>query len=865
MATSIDEFFGRAMESFRTGNLGDAAQNFKEVLRQDPRHPAALNLLGIVLTHVRKYEEAEPYFKTALQVNPKSDATLYNYGIVLKALNRPHEALERFSQALAINSTIAATWNNRGTVLNDVKKYSEAIRDFDRSILLDTNYSDAHCNKGKSFFNLNRHQEALAAYERAVALKPDLAEAWLGRGNVYGKLQRFDEAFSAFDKALALKPQLAETWLSRANLLLELKRYDEAFGSYDKALALESRLAGVWLGRGNAFFELSRNDDALVAYDNALAIDPELAAALLGRGNVFFEVNQDHQASDAYEKALELEPDLAAAWVGRGNVLFRLKRYEDALAAYNEALKLEPDLGDAWLGAGNVLFELRQYDGASSAYDSALERKPDLAAAWLGRGNVLFGLKKYDEAVAAYDNALARKPDLIGVEGLRLHAKAQLCDWSGFEDESAHLISAVRGGKSNTGPFQFLVVSSSAEDQLQCAKLWAAAHFPPATSPLWHGERYDHERLRIAYLSADFRQHPVAMCMAGVIECHDRSLFEVTALSCGPDDDSDIRRRIQASFERFVDAQTYSDEQIASLVKELEIDILIDLMGYTTDSRTGVLARRPAPIQVNYFGYSGTMGVNYIDYLIGDRTIIPQNQRQFYSENVVYLPHSFLPPDNKRSISNKNFSRAEAGLPENGFVFCSFNNHYKITPEVFASWMRILGKVEGSVLWLIETNPTAERNLRKEAAARDVHPDRLVFAARISPSEHLARHHLADLFLDTLPYNAHTTASEALWTGLPVLTRCGEAFAGRVATSLLQAMQIPELVTTTADAFERMAINLASHRKQLASIKRRIAEKRLTTPVFDTVSFTRVIEKAYRMMVERHLNGLAADDIFISP
>ena len=683
MAPSIDESFGRAMASFRAGNLGDAENNFKDVLRHDPRHLAALNLLGIVLTHVKKYEEAEPYFKTALQLNPNSDATLYNYGIVLKALNRPNEALERFSQALAINSTIAATWNNRGTVLNDVKKYSEAIRDFDRSILLDASSPDAYCNKGKSLSKLKRHQEAVAAYERAVALKPDLAEAWLGRGNAYGELKQFDEAFLSLDKALALKPQLAETWLSRANLLLGLKRYDDAFGSYDKALALEPRLAGAWLGRGNAFFELSRHDEALIAYDSALAIDPGLAAALLGRGNVFFEANQDHQASDAYDKALALERDLAAAWVGRGNVLFRLKRYEDALAAHNEALTLEPDLADAWLGAGNVLFELKRYDGASSAYDTALERKPDLAAAWLGRGNVLFGLKRYEEAVAAYDNALAQKPDLTGVEGLRLHAKAQLCDWSNFEDESAHLISAIRGGKPNTGPFQFLAVSSSPEDQLQCAKLWAAVHFPSATSPLWQGQRYDHERLRVAYLSADFRQHPVAMSMAGVIECHDKSLFEITALSCGPDDDSDIRRRLQASFERFIDAQAHSDEQIANLVKELKIDILVDLMGYTTDSRTGVFARRSAPIQVNYFGYSGTMGVDYVDYLIGDRMIIPDHQRKFYSENIVYLPNSFLPRDQTRSISDTRFSRADAGLPKTGFVFCSFNNHYKIAPDVF--------------------------------------------------------------------------------------------------------------------------------------------------------------------------------------
>jgi predicted O-linked N-acetylglucosamine transferase (SPINDLY family) len=863
MTPSIEEAFGRATASFRAGNLHGAEHSFKEVLRQDPRHLAALNLLGIVLTHVKKYEEAEPYLRSALQLNPGSDATLYNYGIILKALNRPKEALERFSQALAVNATIAATWNNRGTVLNDIKRYDEAIRDFDRSILLDANNPDAFCNKGKSLFSLKRHQEALAAYERAVALKPDLAEAWLGRGNIFGELKRFDEAFMAYDKALALKPQLAETWLSRANLLLALERYDEAFASYDKVLALEPGLAVAWLGRGNTFFKTTRYQEALAAYDRALALDSALAAALLGRGNVFFETRRDDLASDAYDKALALEPDLAAAWVGRGNVLFRLKRFEDALTAHNSALTIEPELGDAWLGAGNVLFEVKRHEGAASAYDKALELNPTLAAAWLGRGNILFFLKQYEDAVAAYDRALALKPDLTGVEGLRSHAKAQLCDWSRFDPECKNLISVLRNGTPNTGPFQLLAIPSSPEDQLQCARLWAGTHFPPAANPVWRGERYDHERIRVAYLSADFRQHPVAMCMAGVFERHDKSLFEMTAISCGPNDDSEIRQRVQASFERFIDTQTYSDEQIANLVKELEIDILVDLMGYTTDSRTGVLARRAAPIQVNYFGYSGTMGVDYIDYLIGDQTIIPNNQRQFYSENIVYLPHSFLPPDHKRRISDKSFPRPDAGLPEKGFVFCCFNNHYKITPGVFDSWMRILSKVEGSVLWLLETNPTAESNLRKEATARHVNPERLVFAGHMPPADHLARHHLADLFLDTLPYNAHTTASEALWTGLPVLTLSGETFAGRVAASLLTAIQMPDLITTTAQDYERLAIDLATNPEQLKALKRRLAENRHSTPLFDTASFTRHIEKAYTTMHRRHLDGLARDDIAV--
>jgi protein O-GlcNAc transferase len=864
MLSAVEEAFGRAIASFRVGNLEEAERNFKEVLRHDPQHLAALNLLGMVLTHVKKYNEAEPYFQSALNINPNSDATLYNYGIILKALKRPAEALERFSQALSINPKIAETWNNRGTVLSDVGRHSDAISDFDKSISLNANYSEAYCNKGKSLFELKRHEEALSAYKKALVLKADLAEAWLGRGNVFGDLKRFDEAFTAYDQALALKPQLPEAWLNRGNLFFGLKRHDEALDAYDKTLALKPDLAVAWLGRGNVFFELNRYDDASTAYNEALALEPDLGAAWLGRGNIFFELSRYDAAVDAYDKALALEPDLAAAWVGRGNALFGVKRHDEALVAHNKALALKPDLADAWLGVGNVFFEFKRYDDASAAYSQALELKPDLAAAWLGRGNAFFGLKRYVKALAAYDKALTLKPDLAGVEGARLHTKTYLCDWSNFDAECAHLITAIKNGRLNTAPFQFLAIPSSTDDQLQCARLWVAKHFPSSAKPIWHGERYDHDRIRIGYLSADFRQHPVALCMAGLFEGHDKSLFETTAISFGPDDGSQIRQRLMASFERFVDAKAYSDDQITNLVKDLQIDILIDLMGFTVESRTGVFARRPAPIQVNYFGYPGTMGAEYIDYLIADRIVIPEDKRGYYSEKIVYLPNSFLPPDQQRHISDKKFARAEAGLPPDGFVFCSFNNHYKIAPGVFDCWMRILKQVDGSVLWLLGTNATAESNLRKEAAARGVNAERLIFAERMPPADHLARHRLADLFLDTVPYNAHTTASEALWTRLPVLTLIGDTYAGRVAASLLNAIDMPELIATTSNAYERMAIELATHPDKLAAIKRKLVENRRTTPLFDTASFTKNIEKAYITMHNRHQDGLTPDHIAIA-
>jgi predicted O-linked N-acetylglucosamine transferase (SPINDLY family) len=351
--------------------------------------------------------------------------------------------------------------------------------------------------------------------------------------------------------------------------------------------------------------------------------------------------------------------------------------------------------------------------------------------------------------------------------------------------------------------------------------------------------------------------------MAGIFECHDKSRFDVTAISFGPDDNSEIRQRLKTSFERFIDVKTFSDDQIANLVRSSEVDILVDLMGFTTDSRTGVFARRSAPIQVNYLGYPGTMGAEYIDYIIADQTVIPDEFRKFYSEKIVYLPHSFQPTDRECRIADKRFTRAEVGLPQEGFIFCCFNNNYKITPDIYNIWMQILKKVEHSVLWLFAKSSTVKRNLRNEAATRGVNAERLVFGKHMPLAEHLARHKLADLFLDTLPYNAHTTASDALWAGLPVLTCLGATFTGRVAASLLNAIHLPELITTTLEAYEQMAIDLATHPEKLAVIKRKLAENRLTTPLFDTKLFTKLIEAAYTAMYERHQAGLTPDHIVI--
>ena len=828
MASSA-ELINKAIFLLQQGKVGDAEGVFDSVLRAHPKNFDALHMLGIIYAQRGSFAEAEKLLRKALSIDAGVAPCVFNYASVLCKLGR----------------------------------FQDAIDIFNKAARLAPNHAPIYLDRGNALYELKRYEEALASYEKALVLNPNFADAWVGRGNALIQLKHCDEAIAAFDKALAGQPNLANAWLGRGNVLYELNRYDAAFAAYDKALALKPNLENAWFGRGNVLYELKRYDEAFAAYDKALALKPDLENAWLGRGNLLYELKRYDEAFAAYDEALALKADLAEAWLGRGNVFTDLKRHDEALVAYDKALALKSDLEGAWLGRGNVFFDLKRYDEAFAAYDKALALKPDLAEAWLGRGNVFSHLKRYDEAFVAYDKAFAIKPDLVGVEGARLRSKMDSCNWDNFASDCNHLIGSVKSNKTNTLPFVLLEINSSVEDQFNCAELWVQKNYPPAIKPFWAGELYKHDKIRIGYVSADFRQHPVAYLMAGVFECHNKSRFDVVAISIGPKDNSELRQRLERSFDKFIDASALSVDEIATKIKNAEIDILIDLNGFTQNARTEVFARRPAPIQVNYLGYLGTMGAEYIDYIVADRTVIPETQKHLYMEKIIYLPNSFQPTDRQRHISDKIFMRADCGLPQEGFVFCNFNAHYKITPDVFDIWMRILMRVNGSVLWLVAGNPTTESNLKKEALVRGVNAERLIFAPPVPLPEHQARLRLADLFLDTLPYNAGATASDTLWAGIPLLTCIGDTFVGRMAASVLEAISLPELITTTPEAYERMAVDLATHPEKLAAIRHKLAENRLTTPLFNTRLFTKHIEAAYIAMHERHQAGLAPDHIVI--
>jgi predicted O-linked N-acetylglucosamine transferase (SPINDLY family) len=597
-----------------------------------------------------------------------------------------------------------------------------------------------------------------------------------------------------------------------------------------------------------------RYAEALASYDRALAVQPDHSEVLNNRGNALQELKRFDEALASYEKALLIKPDYADAPNNHGKVLGTLHRYQDALASYEKALAITPHYAEALNNRGNVLGNLHRLQDALANYDKALAIKPDYADALINRGSVLSILNRHDNAIADFEDALKINPDLGYAKGQLLHSKMQCCNWTAFESELGRLKNDIKHKKGTVSPFVLLALTDSPSEQLSCAQTRVREKSPSPPTPIWKGERYHHDRIRLAYLSADFHDHPVSHLLAGLFEQHDKAYFEVFAVSFGPDNPSKMRFRLREAFDQFIDVRTKSDYAVANLLRHLEVDIAVDLMGFTLGARFGIFALRPAPVQVNYLGYPGTTGSECIDYIIADKFVIPAEQRVYYTEKVAYLPDTYQANCSRR-ISQRIPTRRDVHLPEKAFVFCSFNKSYKITPTVFDLWMRLLRAVEGSVLWLLGTNSAVERNLRHEAQARGIEPSRLIFAPRIKYCDYLARYQLADLFLDTLPFNGGTTASDALWVGLPLVTCEGEAFAARMAGSLLRAVGLPELVTRSFNDYEALALKLALNNKWLSDIKTRLRANRETFPLFDTDRFRCNIEACYKAMWERYQRG----------
>jgi protein O-GlcNAc transferase len=787
-----------------------------------------MNLPGLAREAFSRYQQgdfkrAEQAARTAVALAPRDPGLLQLLAAILVAQNRAAEAVKLLEKIVKTGSATDETLYNLGTALAATGRYEEAARRFRQASVARPLDPDCHHNLGVALLFTRKYADAEAAFGQALKLRPNWPSALHNWGRAAAAQGKHQEALNAYSRLASSRFSSAEFMLDIAKSLRELKRPVEALASCDRALALKPDFAEAHNNRANALVDLKHPAEALASYDRALALKPGFPEALFGRGNALAALHRAAEALASYDRALALEPNFAEAHVGRGNALVRLE--------------------------------------AVASYDRALALKPQLVAAHHGRAHALKDLDRLDEALASFATATALDPTShISCAGY-VNTAAQMCDWSPQARAKADLLRGY--GNPTFDPLIALMVGDDPAWQRQVAEAFVQSRIESDIRSVLPSASVQPRKLRLGYLSADFRQHPVGVLICELLALHDRSRFEIYGFSAGVDDQSEVSKRIKSTCDVFVDVQELSDAQLRSAIREAQIDIIIDLGGLTAGGRLVALAGRAAPIQVSYLGYPATVGARFVDYAIVDNFVVPEADSEFFTEKLVRLPHCYLVSDSKRPIAQRSLARSEFGLADAAFVFCCFNSPHKINAPVFDVWMRVLAAVPGSMLWLVQHNEWATENLRKEANLRGVDPARLVFSPRLSYADHLAALRLGDLFLDTWPYNAHTTASDALWVGLPVLTCSGRSFASRVAGSLLHAIGMPELVTHAAGDYEAMAIKLANTPDLLGEQRRRLAANVHTAPLFQTALFTSHIDAAFMQMWERHKRGEAPESFAV--
>jgi len=707
-------------------------------------------------------------------------------------------------------------------------------------------------------------RQAAELFARAISIDARRATAHNYLASALLAQGQCGSALACCDRSLAIAPDFAEAHYNRGNALFDLGRYDTARASYDRAIAIDATYVPALKNRGLCSWRLGMHADAIADHDRALALEPGNADAYCYRGHALRDDRQWLTAIASYDAAISLKRDHAEAHNGRGSTLAALRRYEEALESYDNAIAADPKCPELHLNRGNVLLELNRSEQAIRSYQQAIGLKTDFAEAHYKCADAFRAIGRFEEALECLDRAHASKPDLPYLRGLRCHLRMRVCDWRGLQEELQELTALVEAGHASCPPFAMLAMTSSAALQQKTARIHQQRECPPDSSLGAIARRARQQRIRVGYFSADFRDHPVSYLIAELIETHDRAGFEVTGFALGAPAADDMRRRLQRAFDRFLDVQGISDRDLAKLAREMKIDIAVDLGGYTAGCRPTLFAMRAAPVQISYLGYLGTLAAPYMDYVIADPVTITPASRSHYQESILYLPH-YQANDSKRQIAHRVLNREELGLPAEGFVYCCLNTPYKIAPASFSGWMRILQRVPNSVLYLYAESRSVAANLRREALAHRVDPGRLVFTGALSRPEYLARMRSMDLYLDTLPYNAGTMASDALFAGLPVLSCVGEAFASRMAASVLSAAGLPELITTSAQEYESLAVQLALDPARFADIKRALKAQRTRAPLFDTPRFTRHLEAGFRMVHERECAGLPPCDIRVTP
>ena len=899
------------------GQFELASQIYTSILKAQPQNSDANYNLGLLAVGADKLEEALPFLETALENDADNVLHWVSYIDALLEVGRIEDAQAVFAQAklngakgegfdklerklngakgtlLTANSTNLGTKYQLPNILDNISlhqaiklaksKVQESNPEEARLIYQDILYKfpknkRAHdgiknltsglvkkSSKAQELpqdqqqslidlYNRGQFQHALKQAETLIQKFPLSAGLFNIQGAILRSLGRLDLSLLAFKKAINIKPDYAEPYKIIGVILKEQGKLDEAIEAYRKAISIKPDYVEVFGNMGNALRKQGKLEEAVETYKKALAIRPNYAEAYYNMGNTLADQGKSEEAIKAYIKALSIKPNYVEAYHNMGVTLKDQGKLEEAIEACKKALLLKPDYAEAYNNLGVTLASQGKLEEATKAYKKSLTFKPDYAEAYNNMAIALRDQGKLEEAIEAYDNALKIKPNYETAKTAKLHQQAHICDWDSIEKDTA-VIPKLGTCEKYVSPFDLLPLEDSPKRHQTRSKIYAKAKYPqnPLPPPVKQSKKTN--RIRIGYFSTDFKEHPVAYLIAKVLEKHNRDQFEVFGYSLHGSKQSKMRQRLIKSFDCFVNVQGVSDKNVALQARQDGIDIAIDLTGYTQNTRAGIFAYRAAPVQINYLGYPGTLSADFMDYIVTDKCLVPREKQKYYNEKKIYLPNTYMPTDDSREFSTRSLTRRDMGLPENAFVFCCFNNNYKITRLEFSIWMRLLNKVENSVLWLRQSNQQSHLNLKNEAQKQNVEPSRIVFADRVPMDEHLARHRLADLFVDTFNFNAHTTATEALWAGLPVVTKMGQGFAARVAGSLLNAVGLPELITQTNQDYEALILELATNPKMLTKIKQKLATNRQTHPLFDTDQYTKHLEDAYQQAYQNYFDG----------
>lgn len=814
------------MQRHQGGDLQGALQAYNDILAATPDFPPALNMKGVCLSQMGQTTQALACLSKAVTLKPDYVAGLCNLGNVQMDAGDLHGAIDSLSKAAALSPQNAAIHTNLGLSLLKTGQIPEGVIALQKAVELDPSNPQVKNNLGHALQKQGKRNEAVDLFV-SIWQTNRLTDAAINGSTVLKELGRLDEAEKLAREACQAEPTSALAHKALSAILLALDHKQEASETLERALACGDTSVDTYTSLAILLSRKHEFKQAREVIESGLKQHPEspdLTAALI---SALLDLNLPDQALERSKQALAQGISNELILTNHSSALNALGRPDEAIAGYEKLLQSHAQSFKGWHGLGTTLFQNGQYQRAWECLSKAFEIDP-------------------------------QHPFL---EGARLIAAMHACNWTHWDATLDHLKNGLANNKPVAPPFAALALVDDLALHACAAKAWMddlSPNVAPAKLTV-----HPKNKIKIGYFSADYHNHATAYLMAELFERHDRAKFEIVGISFGQDRQDEMRQRLVRAFDAFVDVRTKSDQEVAQLSREMGIDIAVDLKGYTGESRPGIFVHRAAPIQVNYLGHPGTMGTDCIDYIIVDKVICPPEHYAHYTEKVVTLPHSYQVNDSKRSVSDQVFTRAEAGLPEDAFVFCCFNNNYKITPETFDSWMRLLKQVEGSVLWLLEDNTTAMNNLKAEASKRGVDAARLIFAKRVKLDQHLARHKLADLFIDTLPYNAHTTTSDALWTGLPVLTLAGHSFPSRVAASLLTAVGLTELITGNRADYESLALELARNPARLNAMKAKLVDV-AQQPLFDIGLFTKDIESAYQLMFDRALAGLPPEHLSIS-